>query len=61
MIPELKVRMVGGWEVFSFNETLVKMLRVYKLNKTNIVRPAVSQLYMIYEYRIGRIGPKKHV
>ena len=61
MIPELKVRMVGGWEVFSFNETLVKMLRVYKLNKTNIVCPAVSQLYMIYEYRIGRIGPKKHV
>ena len=61
MIPELKVRMVGGWEVFSFNKCLVSLLRVYKLKKINIVRPTVSQLYIIYEYRIGRIGPKKHV
>ena len=31
MIPELKVRMIGGWEVFSFNEVfsfLVKSMQI---------------------------------
>ena len=61
MISELKVRMVGGWEVFSVSmKYLTSLLRVYKLKKTNIVSPTVSQLYIIYEYRIGWIGPTKH-
>ena len=39
-----------------------KMLKkTNKLKQTNIVRPTVSQVYIIYEYRISRIGPKKHV
>ena len=32
-----------------------------QIKKTIIARPTVSQLYIIYEYRIIRIGPKKHV
>ena len=37
------------------------LLRVYKLKKNKIVRPIVSQLHIICEYRISKIGPKKHV
>ena len=53
--------MVGGWEVLVSMKPLVKMLKVYNLKNNNIVRPTVSQLYIVYEYRIGRLGPKNHV
>ena len=29
--------------------------------KKTIVSPTVFKLYIIYEYKIGRIGPKKYV
>ena len=60
MIPELKVRMIGGWEVFSFNEVFSLLVKSMQIKKSNIVHPTVSQLYIIYEDRIGRIGPKKY-
>ena len=37
---------------------LVKSINV---KENNIVRPTVSQLYKIYEYRIDRIESKKDV
>ena len=61
MIPELIVRIVGGWEVFSFNEVFSFLVKSIQIKKTNIAHPTVSQLYMIYEYRIGRMGPKNDV
>ena len=60
MIPELKVRMIGSWEVFSFNEVFSLLVKSMQIKKSNIVHPTVSQLYIIYEDRIGRIGPKKY-
>ena len=58
MISEFKVRMVGDWEVFSLMKPLVNSIQI---KETNIVGPTVVQLYIIYEYRIGRIGRKKYV
>ena len=53
-----------GWllaeKCFVSTKPLVKMLTVHNLKKPNIVRPTVSQLYIIYEYRISQIRPKKH-
>ena len=39
------------------------LVKSIKIKKNNIVPPTVSQLTVthIYAYRIGRIGPKKHV
>ena len=61
MIPEFKVRMVGGWEVFSFNEVFSFLVESIQIKKNNITHLTVSQLYMIYEYRIDRMGPKNNV
>ena len=51
----------GGWWLRRVWCQWNPLLRVCKLKNSNIVRPTVSQLYIIYEYRIGWIGPKKHV
>ena len=35
------------------------LVKCMQIKKKNIVDPTVFQLYIIFDYKIGRIGPKK--